>query len=117
MSFFEPPLWRRESLGPPPPPFQIPARRATEEQMPLLKWFVLGGFLLLLFIAANVGKSLYAEWLWFDSLGFSSVYTTILQAQALLFVLGAAAFLALFVLMGGLRRATTRPGITRCRTP
>ena len=32
-----------------------------------------------LFIILNIAKGLYAEWLWFNSLNYGSVYTTVLK--------------------------------------
>ena len=48
--------------------------------------FVLGDLL-----AAAV--SFYTDWLWFTSVGYESVFVTVLQAKVLTFVVGAVAFL------------------------
>ncbi|HEX74290.1 MAG TPA: UPF0182 family protein [Dehalococcoidia bacterium] len=49
-------------------------------------------------------KGLYTEWLWFDSLDYGSVYTTILTTKILLFFCGAITFCLLF--LGNLMLAT-----------
>ena len=51
---------------------------------------------LALFIIINVSKGFYTEWLWFDSLGYGDVYTTMLQTKVLLFFAVAIVFFALF---------------------
>mgnify|MGYP006285826653 CR=1 FL=1 len=53
--------------------------------------------LLFLFIAGSVAKSIYTEWLWFGTLGFESVYTTIITTRIWLFAVGAVLFIAIFL--------------------
>jgi len=60
--------------------------------------------LIVLFILASVAKSFYTEWLWFSSLGYGSVYTTILKTRLLVFFIAAIVFCLL--LMGNLILAT-----------
>ena len=57
-----------------------------------------------LFIALNVLKGIYTEWLWFSSLGYGSIYTTILKAKVLIFFSAAVIFCILF--LGNLLLAT-----------
>ncbi len=57
-----------------------------------------------LFIALNVLKGIYTEWLWFNSLGYGSVYTTILKTRVLIFFSAAIIFCILF--LGNLLLAT-----------
>jgi uncharacterized membrane protein (UPF0182 family) len=64
---------------------------------------VLAG-VLVLFILVNIAKGFYTEWLWFSSLGYGSVYTTILKAKLLVFFLAAIVFCLLF--LGNLVLAT-----------
>ncbi len=52
--------------------------------------------LLALFILINMLKGVYTEWLWFSSLGYSSVYTTILQTKVVVFFTAAIIFGVLF---------------------
>jgi hypothetical protein len=59
---------------------------------------------LTIFIALIVLKGIYSEWLWFSSLGYSSVYATILKTRVLLFFLAAVIFCILF--LGNLILAT-----------
>ena len=57
-----------------------------------------------LFIALNVLKGIYTEWLWFNSLGYGSIYTTILKTRVLIFFSAAIIFCILF--LGNLLLAT-----------
>ncbi len=66
-------------------------------------FWILGG-VLLLFILLNIFKGIYTEWLWFDNLGYSSVYTTILKTKVLVFFVAAVTFGLLF--LGNLLLAT-----------
>jgi uncharacterized membrane protein (UPF0182 family) len=52
---------------------------------------------LILFIVLNISKGFYTEWLWFSSLGYSSVYATILKSRVLIFFSAAAIFCILFL--------------------
>ncbi len=62
-----------------------------------LPFIIVGAVLITLFVIANIGKDLYAELLWFDSVGYRSVYTTRITTRIWLFFLGAGAFLLLAV--------------------
>ena len=53
--------------------------------------------LIALFILLNVGKGFYSEWLWFDSLGYGSVYATILRTRVLVFFIAASIFCLFFL--------------------
>jgi uncharacterized membrane protein (UPF0182 family) len=57
---------------------------------------VLAG-VLVLFILVNIAKGFYTEWLWFSSLGYGSVYATILKTRLLVFFLAAIVFCLLFL--------------------
>jgi hypothetical protein len=59
---------------------------------------------LVLFILINIGKGWYSEWLWFNSLGYGSVYTTILKTKVIIFFTTAIIFGILF--LGNLVLAT-----------
>ena len=59
---------------------------------------------LILFIVLNIAKGFYSEGLWFDSLGYGSVYATILKTKVLIFFSTAAIFGLLF--LGNLVLAT-----------
>lgn len=81
----------------PVPPVKL-GRRATGI------FLVLAGALVL-FIVANIVKGLYTEWFWFDSLGYGSVYATILKTKVLIFFSAAAIFGIFF--LGNLVLATS----------
>jgi uncharacterized membrane protein (UPF0182 family) len=68
------------------------------------KVFLILALLLTIFIFINMGKGFYTEWLWFSSLGYGSVYTTVLWTKLLVFFLAAAVFALLF--LGNLVLAT-----------
>ncbi|MFC1914118.1 UPF0182 family protein [Chloroflexota bacterium] len=89
--------WFPEDRGERPAP---PARkeRATS------RVFVILAGALLLFILINITKGFYTEWLWFDSLGYGSVYTTILTSRLFVFFVAAIIFAILF--LGNLVLAT-----------
>jgi len=61
------------------------------------KWLIAIGAFIVLFIVATISKGIYTEWLWFDSLGFSSVYSTVLTTRIWLFFTGAFIFLGLLL--------------------
>lgn len=71
----------------------------------IVKWVLsILAALIALFILLNVLKGFYTEWLWFSSLGYGSVYTTILRTRVLIFFLAAVIFCCLF--LGNLVLAT-----------
>ncbi len=87
-----------ERLGPPPPLFRIPPRTSRfGDYGRLIRLGVVLAVLLALFIAATVAKSLYTDFLWFESLGYDEVYTKRLYTRLWLFFAGAAAFLLLLL--------------------
>ncbi len=51
----------------------------------------------ILFILLNISKGIYTEWLWFSSLGYGSVFTTILTTKLLAFFTAAIFFVILFL--------------------
>ncbi len=66
--------------------------------------FLLLAGVLILFILINISKGFYTEWLWFNSLGYGSVYATILKTKVLIFFSAAIIFGILF--LGNLVLAT-----------
>ncbi|MBI2856039.1 MAG: UPF0182 family protein [Chloroflexi bacterium] len=62
---------------------------------PLIKWGVIIGGLILLFVILNVLRGIYTNWLWFDNLGYKSVYLKMLTTRVWLFFAGALVFAAL----------------------
>ncbi|HEY7294125.1 MAG TPA: UPF0182 family protein [Dehalococcoidia bacterium] len=92
MASGEPPREDREGLGPPPIPFRVGRERLPSFHA--VRWLAVVAALIMLFALASVGKGLYADFLWFDSLGYSSVYNTQLVTKTVLFFAGALLFLA-----------------------
>ncbi len=97
MTFFDR-FGREQSgdLGPPPPPFRI-RRRAPRRFGSLTRWLALAVAIIILFIVASVVIGIYADWLWFESVGFRSVYSKMLVTRVWLFFAGAGVFLAFFL--------------------
>lgn len=65
-----------------------------------LKWlsYAIVGVLVFLLLLARWGANLYVDWLWFQSLGYAQVFTTILLSEiGLRFLVGIAAFIFVFV--------------------
>ncbi|MBM4448325.1 MAG: UPF0182 family protein [Chloroflexi bacterium] len=61
------------------------------------RWLIAIGVLIAIFVLASISKGIYTDWLWFGSLGYSSIYTTILTTKIWLFFAGAFGFLALLL--------------------
>ncbi|MFC1962186.1 UPF0182 family protein [Chloroflexota bacterium] len=59
---------------------------------------------ILLYTFINIGKGFYTDWLWFQSLGYGSVYTTILFTRLAIFFVAASVFGGL--ILGNLVLAT-----------
>ena len=89
--------WFPEDKGEKPVP---PARQGWTTARVLL---ILAGALTL-FILINTSKGWYTEWLWFSSLGYGSVFATILKTKVLIFFSAAIIFGILF--LGNLVLAT-----------
>jgi len=66
-------------------------------------FFILAG-VLALFILISISKGVYTEWLWFSSLSYGSVYTTVLKTKLLVFF--SAAIIFAIVFLGNLVLAT-----------
>ena len=71
-------------------------RREPPRLSSILNWAIPLGLLLLLWIGGSIVANIYVDWLWFDNLGYLSVFTTILTTRIVLFVLGALVFAAIF---------------------
>jgi len=78
-----------------------PAKKRTTLIWKILA--VLGG-LVVLYILINIFKGFYTEWLWFDSLGYGSVFGTIIKTRLVIFFVAAFIFCLLF--LGNLVLAT-----------
>ena len=68
------------------------------------KRFLIPAVILVLFVLLSIAKGIYTEWLWFNSLGYGSVYLTVLKARVLTFFSAAALFCIFF--LGNLALAT-----------
>ena len=88
--------WFPESGAEKPVP---PARRGRGTKITIIV-----AAILILFIVLSILKGFYTEWLWFSSLGYGSVYATILKTKVLLFFSAAIIFCVLF--LGNLVLAT-----------
>jgi len=53
--------------------------------------------LLAAIILIGIGRGLYTDWLWYDSLGYGSVFTTILGSRVLLFAVAVVLFAVIFL--------------------
>ncbi len=71
-------------------------RRDPPRLSTILNWAIPLGALLLLWIGGSIIANIYVDWLWFDNLGYLSVFTTILTTRVLLFALGALVFAAIY---------------------
>ena len=92
MSFFDD--RDRGDLGPPPEPFRFGGRGGAggngELRSPVpLRWIGIAAGLLVTYIVLNVLKSIYVDLLWFDSIGYSGVYSTVITWKIVLFLAGA----------------------------
>ena len=75
-------------------PLDIGNQQIPPEMGTYLKWGGVIVGLVVLFAALSFFRSIYTDLLWFDSLGFRSVFTKILVTRAVLFTIGALAFAA-----------------------
>jgi uncharacterized protein len=92
-----PPRREDDDLGPPPPPFRIRRQRIDFPSFGNYNRYILIAVALLLaFVVISTLKSIYIDYLWFDSTGFGSVYEKRLITEAWLFVGGAGIFLLYF---------------------
>ncbi len=64
---------------------------------PLVKWGIVLGGLVALFVLANLFRQIYTNWLWFDNLAYTSVYLTVLTTRVWLFLAGAVLFTLIIV--------------------
>lgn len=95
----------RGPLGPPPVVFRLPDRAGGLRRLGgWWRWAALAALLLVLYVAASIGKDIYADVLWFDSVGFRSVYVTRLTTRLWLFLAGGSAFFVLFLANAWLAR-------------
>ena len=82
MGFFE----DRERGQGPPDPFRI-GGGGFRSPVPL-RWAGLFAAVVLVFVTANVAKSIYVDFLWFESVDYEGNFRRVLTARALLFAIG-----------------------------
>src|SRR3990172_5116047 len=76
-------------LGPPPGLFQFRSRPRWRLPGGVLRWALPLALLILLFIVASIVKGIYADWLWFESVDYQSVYRLRIVTRVWLFFAGA----------------------------
>ncbi len=82
-----------DDFGPPPPPFRIRRRRVDFRSFGgFNRWIIIGVILLITFVALDTFKGIYVDWLWFQSVGYESVYSKVLETRLILFFGGALLF-------------------------
>ncbi len=64
---------------------------------PLVKWAIILGGLIALFVVANLLRQIYTDWLWFDNLDYDTVYLRVLTTRVWLFFTGAIIFTLIMV--------------------
>lgn len=85
-----------QDLGPPPGVFRFPRRPSFRVPGGALRWGILAVALIVLFIIADIAKGIYADWLWFDSVDYLSVYRLRIVTRIWLFFTGGGVFLLFF---------------------
>ena len=71
-----------------------PRRRGRGRNPVALSRVLAAAAIVAVIVLGTVGVDLYTDWLWFDSLRLTSVFTSMLSAQASLFLLAALVFMA-----------------------
>ena len=77
------------------PPIDLAGQNIPTNFGPLLKWGAVLLVIVALFVISSVARSIYTDLLWYDALGFKSVYTTILTTRIIIFLVGATVFAVL----------------------
>jgi uncharacterized membrane protein (UPF0182 family) len=90
-------------LGPPPPIFRFPyGDGGTTQRIAaprgMWRWIVVIAAIIAAFVLVNIARSIYVDILWFDNVGFRSVYTTQITTRIWLF--GAATVIAFAFILG-----------------
>ena len=109
MGFFED-REDRGDLGPPPEPFRIGGGGSFRSPI-ALKWIGLIAGLVVFIVFANVAKSIYVDFLWFDSVGFEDNFRRVIVAQIVLFTIGTALTVVVLGFNIWLARRLTPEGI------
>src|SRR3990172_4011496 len=78
-------------LGPPPAIFRLPPGRSGGRLFTIgRRWLIAIAIPIVLFVLLNVGRGIYTNVLWFDSVGYRTVYATEITTRVWLFVSGRA---------------------------
>ncbi len=90
-------------LGPPPPIFRFPyggdrGSRQVASYKGTWVWLAIAVGIIALFVLLNIGRGIYVDVLWFDSVGFRSVYATEITTRIGLFFAGM--FIAFVIILG-----------------
>lgn len=84
-------------LGPPPGAFRFRTpRRRLRLPGGLMRWGIAAAALIIIFIVASIAKDIYADWLWFDSVGYRAVYRLRIVTSIWLFFAGMGVFVLFF---------------------
>ena len=73
------------------PPIDI-IRNIPTNFGPFLKWGAVLALIVAIFVISTIGRSIYTDLLWYDGLGFQSVYTKILSTKIIMFLVGMVIF-------------------------
>jgi len=79
------------------PPFDFEQILNNSPLKNKLKWIIPIVFLVVSFIVLSLLKTIYTDWIWFNSMGFQGVYRKVLVTKILLFIIG---FFLTFILIG-----------------
>lgn len=71
-------------------PLGFGRERSVRQGRIAIRWVAVVIALIFFFVALSFARSVYTDWLWYDSLGFRSVYVRILTARIALFAIGTA---------------------------
>ena len=77
------------------PPVDIVGQNFPTDFGPMLKWGVVLLVIVALFVISSISRAIYTDLLWYDALGFQSVYTKVLFTKVIMFLVGAIIFAVL----------------------
>ena len=90
--------FQRDTNGhPPPSPGNFLSGNPNIPYRRIVKWSLVVAAIIMVFVLLNVAKNIYTEWLWFDAIGYSDVYTKGLFTRIWLFFAGAGMLAAVFL--------------------
>lgn len=74
------------------PPIEFNAQQIQEQLGGAAKWGAIIIGVIVLFALLSFFRSVFADWLWFDNMGFKGVFLKVITTRILLFVIGAIIF-------------------------